>query len=222
MLDFIRLHGIALTLSCFSLLLASTGRAQINNLNLRGGRFKPLTAEELTPQQRALVDHIMSGERASMDGPFNVLLRSPELGDAAQKLGARIRFHSSLPGKLNEFAILITGRYWNAQFEFFAHRKLAIAAGLAPAVVDALAAGKTPPAMDADERAVFHFSTELLNTHRVSDKSFNAVRGRFGERAAVDLIGVLGYYCLVSMILNVDQYPLPPGAPPPLQPARPR
>src|SRR6202051_4311625 len=100
------------------------------DLHLRGDPLKPLTASELTPEQKALVDHLLSGERGTLNGPFNVLLRSPEMGDLAQKLGAYIRFHTTVPTKLNEFAILITARALNVQYEWAAHHKNALQAGL--------------------------------------------------------------------------------------------
>jgi 4-carboxymuconolactone decarboxylase len=141
------------------------------------------------------------------------------MGDLAQKLGAHVRFHSSLPRKLNEFAILIVGRHWNAQFEWYAHRQYALQAGLNPAVIDALAAGQRP-VMQKDEETVYNFCTELLNTKQVSDAAYQAAKSEFGEKGVVDLIGVMGYYDFVSMLLNVDRYPLPAGAEPELKPIR--
>jgi 4-carboxymuconolactone decarboxylase len=143
-------------------------------------------------------------------------LRSPELGDLAQQLGAQVRFHSSLPRKLNELAIIITARHWTAQYEWYAHKRAALEAGLNPAIVDAIAGGKRPTSMQPDEETIYTFSTELLNTKQVSDATFEATKKAFGERGVVDLIGVIGYYQLVSMILNVDRYPLPDGAKPEL------
>jgi 4-carboxymuconolactone decarboxylase len=102
------------------LVTISLARAQAPDLHLRGDRFAPLTYDKMTPEQKALTDNLLSGERRGMDGPFNVLLRSPEMGDIAQKLGAQIRFHSSLPDKLRELAIITTGRFWNAQYEWYA------------------------------------------------------------------------------------------------------
>jgi len=190
------------------------------DLQLRGDRFPPLTYDTMTPEQKAMVDHILSGERTSLGGPFNVLLRSPEMGDLAQKFGAEMRFHSSLPRRLNEFAILITGRYWTAQYEWYAHHRSALAAGLNPALIDAVANGKRPASMQPDEEAVYNFCTELLHTKQVSDAAFQAVKDKFGERGVVDLTGVVGYYQLVSMLLNVDRYPMPPGVEPELKPLR--
>lgn len=206
-------------LTCVGLALAQGPKAP-PDLKLRGDRFQPLTYVQMTPQQKTLVDHVLSGERASMDGPFNIMLRSPEMGDLAQQLGAYVRFHSSLPRNLNEFAILITARSWNAQYEWYVHHQNALQAGLSPALIDAVAAGKRPAAMQPDEEAVYNFCTELLNTKQVSDATFAAAKAKFGERGVVDLIGVIGYYNLVSALLNVDRYPLPQGAQSELKPLR--
>src|SRR5579872_4357150 len=151
------------------------------DLHLRGDRFRPLTASELTPEQKTLVDHLLSSERGSLNGPFNVLLRSPEMGDLAQKLGAYIRFHTTVPTKLNEFAILITARALNVQYEWIAHHKYALQAGLSPAVIDAVAVGKRPPSMQAEEEIVYNFTTELVNTKEVSDSTYHAAVEKFGE-----------------------------------------
>jgi 4-carboxymuconolactone decarboxylase len=185
-------------------------------LNFVGDRFKPLTYEQMTPAQKTMVDHLLAGERRGANGPFNVLLRSPELGDLAQQLGAQVRFHSSLPRKLNELAIIITARHWTAQYEWYAHKRAALEAGLSPAIVDAIAGGRRPTSMQPDEETIYTFSSELLNTKQVSDATFEATKKAFGERGVVDLIGVIGYYQLVSMVLNVDRYPLPDGVKPEL------
>jgi 4-carboxymuconolactone decarboxylase len=188
------------------------------DLRLRGSRFKPLSYDTMTPAQKTLVDDILSGPRTSLDGPFNVLLRSPEMGDLAQKFGAQMRYHSSLPPRLNEFVILITARFWTAQFEWQAHHKNALAAGLSPAIIDALAAGRRPGSMQPDEAAVYNFCTEVLSAKQASDAVFQAAVEKFGERGVVDMLGVMGYYQFVSMLLNVDRYPLPDGTKPELKP----
>jgi len=191
--------------------LAFAEKPEHPDLDMRGDRFKPLTYEEMTPQQRKMTDNILGGERGSMHGPYNVMLRSPEMGDLAQKFGANIRFYSSLSKKLNELAILMTARAWKSPFVWYIHRKFGIAAGLNARTIDSLATGQRPD-MDPDETIVFGFCEELLNTRRVSDITFQKTKERFGERGIVDLIGVIGYYQLVSMLLNVDRYPLPEGA----------
>jgi 4-carboxymuconolactone decarboxylase len=187
------------------------------DIKLVGDRFKPLTWDEMTAAQRTMIEHLYNGERAGATGPFNVLLRSPEMGDLAQQFGASMRFHSSLPRKLNEMAIIMTARYWTAQYEWSAHRKLAAEAGLSESTIQAIATGKRPSSMDPAETAAYNFATELLNTKQVSDPVFKATLDTFGERGVVDLVSVMGYYHFVSMILNVDRYPLPPGTKPELQ-----
>ncbi len=191
------------------------------DLHFRGDRFKPLTWDKMTPEQKTMVQHLVSGDRGNAsNGPFNVTLRSPEMGDKAQALGAQLRFHSSLPNRLNELAIIMTARYWTSQYEWYAHRQLALKAGLSQSIIDAIANGKRPASMQPDEEAIYNFGNELLNTKQVSDAAFKAVVDKFGERGAVDLTGVMGYYCFVSMMLNIDRYPLPEGAKNELQPLR--
>lgn len=181
------------------------------DLELRGTRFRPLAADELTPPQRAMVEEVLAGPRASLDGPFNVLLRSPQLGNLAQRLGEEVRFRTALPARLRELAILLTARWWASQFEWHAHAPLALAAGVDGAVIDAIRVGARPHAMPADEAIVFEFSAELRDGRRVSDATFAAAIQLLGEQGVVDLIAVMGYYDLVAMALNVDRYPLPPG-----------
>ena len=177
-------------------------------------RFKALTLEEMTPAQRRMAENLLSGPRKGMKGPFSALLYSPEMGDAAQELGARVRFKNSLPPPLKELAILTVARFWTAQYEWYAHRRLALEAGLDGAIIDAIAAGKRPAKMSAAETAVYDFANQLLETREVSDAAFAAVRARFGENGIIDLICTMGYYTLVSMTLNVNRYPLPEGATP--------
>jgi 4-carboxymuconolactone decarboxylase len=207
---------ICVCLIAFSLVAAQAQAPSAKDIQLVGDRFKPLKWDEMTPAQKTMMEHLVSGERRGAGGPFNVLLRSPEMGDLAQQFGASMRFHSSLPRKLNEMAIIITARHWTAQYEWNAHRTAAAQAGLNEAIIQAIAAGKRPASMDADETLIYNFGTELLTTKQVSDPVFKATKDKFGERGVVDLIGVMGYYQLVSMLLNVDRYPLPAGAKPEL------
>jgi len=181
-------------------------------------RFRPLAETEMSEAQREVYRDIASGPRGGVRGPFNALLRSPELADRAQKLGEWVRFRSSLPDRLKEFAILVTARYWNAQYEWHAHLAHALKAGLDPRLAAELALGKRPAGMQDDEAAVHDFCKELHEKKAVSDAAYAAVVKLFGERGAVDLIGVIGYYTLVSMVLNVDRVPLPGGVPAPLAP----
>jgi len=211
-------HGlIVICLIAFTLIAAQAQAPNPRDVQLVGDRFKPLKWDEMTPEQKTMMEHLVSGERRGAGGPFNVLLRSPEMGDLAQQFGASMRFHSSLPRKLNEMAIIITARHWTAQYEWSAHRSAAAQAGLNESIIQAISAGKRPGSMDADETIIYNFATELLNTKQVSDPVFKAVKDKFGERGVVDLIGVMGYYQFVSMLLNVDRYPLGEGVKPELQ-----
>src|SRR5436190_2948324 len=203
---------IVICLIAITLVAAQAQAPRPQDIQLVGDRFKPLKWDEMTPEQKTMMEHLVSGERRGAGGPFNVLLRSPEMGDLAQQFGASMRFHSSLPRKLNEMAIIITARHWTAQYEWNAHRTAAAQAGLKESVIQEIAAGKRPAGMDADETIIYNFATELLNTKQVSDNVFKVTKDKFGERGVVDLIGVMGYYQLVSMLLNVDRYPLPAGA----------
>ena len=184
---------------------------------MRGNRFKPLTREAMTPAQLSMVDDVMQGKRGSMQGPYNVLLRSPELGQLAQKFGAHTRFHSSLPLHLNELAILLVARFWSCQFVWFAHRRMGADAGLDEALINAIAKGQKPAFTHPDIEAVYVFCNELLQTRRVGDAAYADMVARFGETGVVDAMGTMSYYTLVSMSLNVDGYPLPPGVEPELE-----
>jgi 4-carboxymuconolactone decarboxylase len=214
------MHRLMFIVACLltaTLVAAQAPATNPRDIQLVGDRFRPLKWDEMTPAQKTMMEHLAAGERRGAGGPFNVLLRSPEMGDLAQQFGAATRFRSSLPRKLNEMAIIITARYWTAQYEWNAHRRAAADAGLNETIIQAIAAGKRPASMDTDETLVYNFATELLNTKQVSDPVFKAVKDKFNERGVVDLLGVIGWYQVVSSILNVDRYPLPAGAKPELQ-----
>lgn len=194
-------------------------------------RFKLIPIDQLTPEQQALTEAIKSGPRAKLassgaskpgplGGPFNVWLRSPGIGNLVQQLGEEIRFRSSIAGKLNELAILVTARHWTSQYEWFAHHKLALEGGLNPKIAEDIAQGRRPAGMDADETLVYEFSVALHETQGVSDELYARAVARFGERGVVDIISVNGFYGLVSMCLNVDGTPLPEGTPLPLPPLK--
>lgn len=193
------------------------------NLHLRGNRFPGLTYDQMTPEQKTVIDHIAAGPRGArtnLDGPFNVFLRSPEMGDKAQEFGASTRPNSVIPAKLSELAVAITARYWNSQYVWAVHGNGAKRAGMSAEIMDAIAAGKRPTGMQPDEEAVYNFSTELLNTKQVTDATFAAVKDKYGEHGVVDLIGIICYYQMVSAALNVDKYPLAPGQASELKPLK--
>ena len=176
-------------------------------------RFPILTQEQLTPDQAKFVKQLLAGPRGGGDnsaaavdklmanGPFNAWARSPDLGDRLQKVGEYIRFNSSIPLRLNEFAILITARHWTSQYEWFAHLPLGLKAGLDPKIAAELAQNQRPSDMRDDEAVVYDFCTELHRNKNVSDATYKRAAAMFGEKGVMDLIGVSGYYTAVSMTL---------------------
>jgi 4-carboxymuconolactone decarboxylase len=179
-------------------------------------RLAPLDLDNLDPEQQRVADEIRSGPRGGLRGPFEAWLRAPGLAEHAQKVGAYVRYGSSLPRDLNELAIILTGKHWKAQFEFWAHARLAVEAGLDPAIVEAVRTGQEPPFTREEERVVYDFVTEYFATGRVSDANYERAKTAFGESGIVDLVGACGYYSLVSMTLNVFEVELPEGVEPPL------
>lgn len=191
--------------------LSTASPATTADLGLRGHRFAPLRYADMDEAQRRMTDSVLGGQRGSMQGPYNVLLRSPEVGQLAQQFGAHTRFHSSLPLRLNEMAILLVARAWRCEFVWWAHRRIALDSGLAPALVETLLTDAEPGELPPQEAAVHGFCRELLATRRVGDAAYARLLAQFGETGAVDLMATMGYYQLVCMLLNVDQYPLPDG-----------
>jgi len=187
--------GAAIVVLMASLLLKAqqTPTPDTSNLGLVGDRFKPLTWDTMSPPQKTMTMNLLTGPRRGMGGPFNVLLRSPEMGDLAQKLGEYARFRPDVPAKLRELAIIVTARHWTAQYEWYAHRRAAEQAGLKEEIIKAIADRKRPTGMQPDEEAVYNFASELLETNNVRDATFTAAVHKFGEKGVVDIIGVMGY-----------------------------
>jgi 4-carboxymuconolactone decarboxylase len=175
-------------------------------------RIPDWTAESLSPAQRQVHDAIISGPRGVVEGPLRVWLQSPQLAERAQALGAFCRFGTSLPPRLSELAILVTGAHWRAGFEWHVHAPIAIKAGIAPEIAEAIRVGATPRFIQVDEAAVHAFARELLEKHAVSDSTYRAVEAHLGKTGTVDLVGILGYYGLISMTIVAFQVPVPPGS----------
>jgi len=178
-------------------------------------RIPDLVLEKLSAEQRRAYDAIVAGPRGRVVGPLRVWLESPQLADHAQALGAFCRFGTSLPPRLSELAIITTGAFWRASFEWHAHAPMAIKAGIDPAAVEAIRTAKMPQFSRADEAAVHAFASELIETRRVSDQTFQRAVDVLGLAGVVELVGILGYYSLVSLTLNAFEVPVPPGAPEP-------
>jgi 4-carboxymuconolactone decarboxylase len=182
-------------------------------------RMPEIPLDKMSAAQRSIADAIMSGPRQRMSGPFNAWLRSPELADRLQKVGEYVRFNTSLDKRVNEMAILMTAQAWGSQYEWYAHAPLALKAGLDPAIISAIGAGRKPDNMKDDEAIAWEFITQLRRDHGVDDATYARALEQFGERGIVDLIGVNGYYGVVSMTLNVAHVRPPAGAELPFQQA---
>jgi 4-carboxymuconolactone decarboxylase len=179
-------------------------------------RVAVLEENKLTSAQRALLDSIRSGPRGgsvNIRGPFAVFLHAPEFGELAQTLGGHCRYKTAVPPRLSEFAILATAKLWRAQYEWFAHVPQAERAGVKKETIRDLHKGRVPKSAPKDELAIYDFVQELYKMRRVSDKTFKRVVAILGEPATVEFVGILGYYVLISMILNVFRMSPPPGEP---------
>jgi 4-carboxymuconolactone decarboxylase len=179
-------------------------------------RLPVLSEDELSPEQRSLLSSIRSGPRGAgvmIRGPFAVFLHAPGFGELTQQLGGFCRFKTGVPPRLAELAILATAALWRAQYEWFAHVPLAERAGVKKETIRDLHRGRVPKSAPQDERAIYDFVRELYRTRRVSEKSFKRVHSLLGGTATIELVGMLGYYALVSMILNVFRMLPPQGEP---------
>jgi 4-carboxymuconolactone decarboxylase len=184
-------------------------------------RFPELREAELDDEQRRVRAAILAGPRGSLQGPFRALLHSPGLADRVQGLGAWLRFECALPADLKELAIIVTARRWTAQFEWYAHSRFALEAGVGEAIVRAIAEDRRPEDLAPPQAAVYDFCSELLDQGRVSQVTFQRALDHLDHRSVMDLIGLCGYYTLIAMVLNVAQVPIPQDAVP-LGPPRPR
>jgi len=188
---------------------------------LRGNRIEtPNNWDSLTPQQKKYLESILSGPRGDITGPLGVMMVTPELGDLAQKAIAYSRFagregFSSVPPKLNELAILVVAKHWSAEYVWNAHHTAAVRYGIMPETVEAIRTGKRPPNMSKDVEAVYNFANEFITKREVSDATLQeAKRVLGGDRGVVDLVGTMGLYQISSMMVALDQTPLPPGTKP--------
>jgi len=169
-------------------------------------RLALIDEAHMTDAQRALLEAIRSGPRGASitpRGPFAVWMHAPDFGHLAQALGGFCRYKTALPPRLSEFAILCTARLWRAQYEWYAHAPMAEKGGVKAKTIDDLRAGRAPKSAPADERAIYDFVQELYKTGRVSDRTYKRVHTFLGDAATVELVGILGYYALISMTLNV-------------------
>ncbi|HEV8015583.1 MAG TPA: carboxymuconolactone decarboxylase family protein [Stellaceae bacterium] len=176
-------------------------------------RFPEITPNDYTDDQNELAQRV-AASRGGMRGPFVPALHSPGILRAIEATGAYVRFENSLPDDLKELATITVGRFWGAQYEWYAHANLALKVGVDPAIIEAIRQGEAPTELSPAQAAIYNFCVELNGTHGVSDPTFNAVASRFGTRGVMDLIGINGHYSMISMILNVARVPTPDGSVP--------
>jgi 4-carboxymuconolactone decarboxylase len=180
-------------------------------------RFPQLAIDQLDDKQKPLGEQIMKVSSVGIGGPYNSLLRSPVLGQRLFDLFHYLRWETSVPTRLNEFAILIVGRQWRSQIEWFAHAPIAAKAGLSPDIIAELKTGKRPSNMAEDEAVVYDFVTELTATQKVSDETYARAKKVFNDQQIVDLTAVAGNYVMVAMLLAMSEQTVPPGKEPPFK-----
>jgi 4-carboxymuconolactone decarboxylase len=172
----------------------------------------PVPAEKLSDAQKKAAEAFAEGRGYAVRGPFVPLLRSPEVMLRAKAMGDYLRFNSVLVPRLNEMVILITAREWTQQYEWNAHHPLALKAGLRPEIADAIAQGTRPAGMAEDEEIAYDMATEILRQKRVSDPTYRRAAEKFGDQGVIDLLGVVGYYNFLAIVMNATRTAMPPGA----------
>jgi 4-carboxymuconolactone decarboxylase len=181
-------------------------------------RLPPIPADKLTDAQKKAAADFLAERKQEIFGPFVALSRSPQLMLMAARMGAYMRFGSALPRAVSEFAILLISRRWTQEYEWYVHAADGKTAGLSDDIIQAVADGRRPQNMTEEQEIVYEFSTELYDNHSVTDRTYARAVATFGEQGMMDLVGVNGYYSMISMVLNVARTPLPPGRAPALKP----
>jgi 4-carboxymuconolactone decarboxylase len=179
-------------------------------------RMPLIPDERMTPEQKKAAAELAAGPRGEVKGPFVALLRSPDFMSRVQKVGEYIRFVCPLDKRINEFAAIIAARHWNQQFEWWAHYRQALEAGLKREIGDAVREGRRPTGMAEDEEIVYDLLTEVLVNKGASDATYQRAISKFGEKGMIDIIGIAGYYALLAMVMNVARTAVPEGPPLPL------
>jgi 4-carboxymuconolactone decarboxylase len=195
------------TLVAIPLLLSVTMPAMAQD------RMPPIPADKQTPEQRKAAEAFRDNRKQDVFGPFVPLHRSPDVMLRAMAMGDYLRYRTVFPARLNEFIILITARHFTQQYEWYVHYPIALKEGMSRDIVDAIADGRRPAAMSADEEVIHDFCTELLKNHSVSDPTYARALSRFGDQGTIEMVGVVAYYTFQSMVLNTARTPAPPGAP---------
>ncbi|MBO1076851.1 carboxymuconolactone decarboxylase family protein [Roseomonas marmotae] len=179
----------------------------------------PLPAPaDMSPEQKRVHDAVVAGPRGQVIGPLRAVIHSPDLAERWSRLGEFLRYGTCLPPRLNELAIIVTGRRWSSQVEWWVHARVAAEAGLPADVIEAIRTGEPPVFTDADDAAIYEYTRQMQLNGQVDEAAYHAVERRWGARGVVELTGVIGYYTMVSMTLNAHEIPLPDGVAPPVAP----
>ena len=211
--DFIK-TGVGTALATSSgALQAQAGQQAAPPCSAPADRMPEIPADKMTPEQKKAADDFLAERKVPIFGPFVPLFRSPEVMQRARAMGDYLRYKSVLPAALNEFVILITARRWSQSYEWAVHQPIAVKAGLKPEITQALAEGRRPQGMSADEELIYEFCTELHENQSVSDATYARALARFGEQGIIDLLGVNGYYTFLAMVLNATRTAVPKNAP---------
>jgi 4-carboxymuconolactone decarboxylase len=169
-------------------------------------RLPTIPPDQYTDEQNKAAEEFLAARKVPVFGPFQPMMHSPAVMNLARSMGDYLRYHSSIGNTLSELVILITARDWSQDYEWYVHYPIALKAGIAKNIADAIGDGRRPTGMSADEEIVYDFTTELLKTRRVSDTTFNRADQRFGKRGVVDMAGIVGYYAFLAMELNMARY----------------
>ena len=177
-------------------------------------RLGPIPASTYDDAQKAAHADFLALRKVDFSGPWHVFIRAPELLTAAQRMGEYLRYRCSMSGRLSELAILLVARHWTQDYEWGAHRKMALKAGVEPSTIEAIRDGRRPKSLTTEEQSVYDFVSELLQTKRVSDETYAHSAKLFGENGVIDLCGIVGYYQLLALTMNVARTPAPEGEEP--------
>ena len=174
-------------------------------------RLKLLSPGEMDENQKQTYDEAIAGKRGSAPAPMMAWLNSPEMARHATRLGEQLRFNTIFPAKLSEIAILVTARHWTAHYEWYAHRRLALKGGLDAKIIDAIRDRRTPDFDDPTAQMIYDVAKSLHEGHGLTQSLYDAAIARLSERGLVEIIGLCGYYTMVSMTLNTFEFSLPDG-----------
>jgi 4-carboxymuconolactone decarboxylase len=169
-------------------------------------RLPTIPPESYTADQQKAAADFLAARKVPVFGPFQPMMHSPEVMSMARSMGDYLRYHSAIGNMLSELVILITARQWSQDYEWYVHYPIALKAGIAKDVADAISDGRRPAGMSVDEEIVYDFTTELQTNKRVSDPTFNRAEQRFGKKGVVDMTGISGYYTFLAMQLNMARY----------------